>query len=164
MADLMAGSSRRVPTWDWSGLTAVALRETERYLDPERARDAAQEAALRAWRRAHTCSGSPEPWVRVIARNEALRILTKRQEDPLPDNYEPPSATTDAVTPEDRLTLAAALTSLSEDELRSIFLRYWSDKTEAQIAAMVNVPEGTIKIRLHRARLKLAQSLRSRPN
>jgi RNA polymerase sigma-70 factor, ECF subfamily len=89
-------------------------------------------------------------------------MLTKPQEDPLPEDYDPPSAATSTITPDDRLTLADALTSLSEDELRSVFLRYWSDRTEAQIAALVDAPEGTIKIRLHRARHKLAQALRSR--
>jgi RNA polymerase sigma factor (sigma-70 family) len=95
----------------------------------------------------------------MIARNEALRILARRRDDPLPDDYEPAVPPAGVVTPEDRLAVRGALDSLNQDELRAVFLRYWTDQTEDQIAAAVNLPAGTVKIRLHRARKKLERRL-----
>ena len=144
--------------WDWRRLTALALRETSRYLDQDEARDAAQEAAIRAWRRAHTCSGAPEPWLRAIARNEALRVATRRREEPLADEYDDCSQISEEPRCE-RAELFAALATLSHTEQQAVLLRYWSDKTDAQIAAILSIPVGTVKIRLHRAREKLANAL-----
>jgi RNA polymerase sigma-70 factor (ECF subfamily) len=144
--------------WDWRQLTALALREASRYLNQDEAHDAAQEAAIRAWRRARTCSGAPEPWLRTIARNEALRVAQKRREAQLPDEYDSSSQSSEDPSCE-RAELFAALATLSHTEQEAILLRYWSDKTDAQISAILSIPVGTVKIRLHRAREKLAQAL-----
>jgi RNA polymerase sigma-70 factor, ECF subfamily len=144
--------------WDWRQLTALALREASRYLNRDEAHDAAQEAAIRAWRRADTCSGAPEPWLRTIARNEALRVAQRRRLEQLPDEYDSWDQSSDEPSYE-RGELFAALATLSETEKQAILLRYWSDKTDAQISAMLSIPVGTVKIRLHRAREKLAQAL-----
>jgi RNA polymerase sigma factor (sigma-70 family) len=58
-----------------------------------------------------------------------------------------------------RSEIFAALKTLNHTEQQVILLRYWSDKTDAQIAAMLSVPVGTVKIRLHRAREKLTRAL-----
>lgn len=144
--------------WDWRRLTAVALREASRYLSDDEARDAAQEAAIRAWRAAHKCSGPPEPWLRTIARNEALRVVSRRREVPLPDDYEP-HCTDDTDTPLAWPDVRGAISRLTQSEQQVVFLRYWSDKTDAQIASMLEIPVGTVKIRLHRARNKLARAV-----
>lgn len=150
-------TTRSPGQWDWRRLTALALSEAARYLDNDQAHDAAQEATIRAWRRAHTCSGPPEPWLRTIARNEALRLLNRRREEPLPDEWEccgesdePPYKTSE---------ILAALADLNPSERLTIFLRYWSDKSDAEIAQLLAIPIGTVKIRLHRAREKLARAL-----
>lgn len=144
--------------WDWHQLTALALREASRYLNRDDAHDAAQEAAIRAWRRAHTCSGAPGPWLRTIARNEALRVAQRHRLEQLPDEYDSWNQSSDEPSHE-RAELFAALAMLSETEKQAILLRYWSDKTDAQISAMLSIPVGTVKIRLHRAREKLAHAL-----
>lgn len=97
--------------------------------------------------------------MRVIARNEALRLVARRREDPLPEDFESASSPPAPVGPEARLDVARALSALSEDELRTVLLRYWSDKTDDQIARLAGIPAGTVKIRLHRARRKLAHEL-----
>ena len=35
----------------------------------------------RAWRRRATCHGAPRPWIRAIARNEALRVVDRRRDE-----------------------------------------------------------------------------------
>jgi len=146
-------------SWDWGALQTLALREARRYLDPDRALDAAQEAALRAWRRAGTCSGEPAPWIATIARREALRIATRRGEDGLPETYGPDADRGPAGAAGERLDMAAALATLPREQQQAVFLRYWADKTEAEIAAALRTPVGTIKVRLHRARATLAHEL-----
>src|SRR3954454_12133292 len=69
-------------TWDWATVHRLALREARTILGPwPDAEDAAQEAALRAWRRRATCRGAPGAWIRVIARNEALRVAGRRRDE-----------------------------------------------------------------------------------
>ena len=65
-------------------------------------------------------------------------------------------------TPLDRaLTSVAteqALSALGEDERRLLRLRYEEDLTQGQVAAALGVPEGTVKVRLHRVRARLRSS------
>ena len=66
--------------WDWGLVRAQCLREAQGVLGQSGgAEDAAQEAAVRAWRRQDSCltPERPQPWVATIARNEALRIAAQ---------------------------------------------------------------------------------------
>jgi RNA polymerase sigma-70 factor, ECF subfamily len=51
--------------------------------------------------------------------------------------------------------LHAALRELSERDRLLLELRYEEDLTQAAIARRLGIPEGTVKVRLHRARAKL---------
>ena len=51
-----------------------------------------------------------------------------------------------------------ALSALGEDERRLLRLRYEEDLTQGQVAAALGVPEGTVKVRLHRVRARLRSS------
>src|SRR3954451_25094459 len=78
--------------WDWLRLRALCLREAQRVLGRgAAAEDAAQEAAIRAWRQRRRCltPDRPEPWITTIARREALRIATQSRETPYEDHHEP---------------------------------------------------------------------------
>ena len=48
-----------------------------------------------------------------------------------------------------------ALDALAPDERRLIRLRYVHDLTQGQVAEVMGVPEGTVKVRLHRVRARL---------
>ena len=149
--------------WDWTALHDVALREARAVLrDDQAAQDAAQEAALRAWRNAAACRapGAPEAWVRTIARREALRLV--RPAMPALDGDEAGDGATAA--PDDdavvlRADVARAVGGLSEHERVVVERHYWDDLTCVQIAEAMRVPVGTVKIRLHRARHKLRARL-----
>jgi RNA polymerase sigma-70 factor, ECF subfamily len=54
--------------------------------------------------------------------------------------------------------LHAALKVLSERDRRLLEMRYQEDLTQAAIARRLGIPEGTVKVRLHRARNKLRQA------
>ena len=148
--------------WDWGALHAVALREARAVLrDDHAAQDAAQEAALRAWRHAAACRtpGAPETWLRTIARREALRLV--RPGAPVLECDEAIEA---AEAPEDetvvlRADVGQALARLTDRERSVVEQHYWLDRSCAQIAEALELPVGTVKIRLHRARHKLRAHL-----
>ena len=144
--------------WDWTALHDVALKEARAVLrDDHAAQDAAQEAALRAWRNAAACRapGAPEAWVRTIARREALRLvgpatLTLYGDEAVADATAAPDD--EAVV---RADVARAVGGLSEHERVVVVRHYWDDLTRVQIAEAMRVPVGTVKIRLHRTRGRL---------
>lgn len=115
---------------------------------------------VRAWRQASNCSGpNPEPWIRVIARREALRIIANSKATvPLAAVVEETSDQ-DLHNAADRLDLMHAMTLLTAAERRALLLRYWGDRSDRQVAAILETPPGTVKIRIHRAHAKLAKQL-----
>lgn len=145
-------------TWDWSRVHGLALRETRAILGrgPD-AEDAAQEAAMRAWRRRATCRDAPGPWIRAIARNEALRAIARRRDEaPLEDVAE---LAGDAPAGDDSRDLRAAVGALDHGDRVLLLLRYWADLTQPEVARATALPEGTVKVRLHRARQRLRLAL-----
>ncbi len=149
-------------SWDWRALHAVALREARAVLrDDHAAQDAAQEAALRAWRHAAACRtpGAPDTWLRTIARREALRLIR-----PCALGLDGDRAMESAAGPEDervvlRADVGRAVACLSDRERVVVEQHYWHDRSCAQIAEALELPVGTVKIRLHRARHKLRAHL-----
>ena len=139
--------------------------------DPEAADDAAQEALTRAWRQRGSCQspGAPGPWVAQIARNEALR-LWQRQQTLLArsDDVDVEEAETDTREPlEDqlirRVSVRQALAMLTEEERELITLRYERDLAQPAIAEALGLPEGTVKVKLHRIRKRLATLMAESP-
>jgi RNA polymerase sigma-70 factor (ECF subfamily) len=129
------------------------------------AEDAAQEALLRAWLHRSACRerGAPLPWMAQIARNEALRTFERSRhrletlaEDPVPasagDEHQ-----LDALG--GRLDVHRALAELAPGDRNLLHLRYELDLTQPAIAELLSVPEGTVKVRLHRLRKRLSDVL-----
>jgi RNA polymerase sigma-70 factor, ECF subfamily len=147
-------------SWDWSHVHRLALRETRRVLGagPD-AEDAAQDAAIRAWRGRATCHGAPGAWVRAIAHNEALRVVGRRRDEAPLD--EAVSVARDADATVDHHDVRVAIRALEESDRRLLLLRYWVDLTQPEVARATALPEGTVKVRLHRARQRLRVALGS---
>jgi RNA polymerase sigma-70 factor, ECF subfamily len=156
--------------WNWEVMRAAATREARRYLLAAHDVDeAVQEALVRAWRRRASCRGDDHmPWMRQIARNEALRMLDRRQrraELELLDDETLLAGLVDveAAAAEDELLLRMeveqALQRLSVADRQLLALRYERDLSQPEVARMLGIPEGTVKIRLHRLRGRLRKAL-----
>jgi RNA polymerase sigma-70 factor, ECF subfamily len=152
-------------SWDWKALSASCLRETRRLLASEHdAQEVAQDALLRAWRgrAGQRRPGAETWWVTRIARNEALRHLARRRAlytDASTELLEDVPAGQDPSERADILDLRNALAELDPGDALLVRLRYGHDLTQPRVASLAGMPEGTVKIRLHRIRGRLRERL-----
>lgn len=156
--------------WDWESLEGLARREARRVLrDDGLVDDAVQEALLRAWRFRHSFQereDGPEPWVFRIAHREALRMAgrgAKRasREVELLESDDP--AAPEQLPLAEHFDLHRALSHLSAQDRKMVVMRYVEDMTHSQMAETLGMPTGTVKVRLHRLRARLAERLEETP-
>jgi RNA polymerase sigma-70 factor (ECF subfamily) len=156
--------------WNWKLMRGIAVREARRYVGTAHDVDeVVQEALVRAWRRRGTCNGDDRmPWMRQIARNEALRLLERRRrrsEFELLDDETLLAGVADQDALEQhegmllRMEVEQVVGGLSIADRQLLALRYERDLTQPEVARMLGIPEGTVKIRLHRLRGRLRKAL-----
>ncbi len=148
--------------WEWGEARRVCLRLAYRYAsNPGEAEDIAQDALLRAWRRRCTLKDPARrnEWLAAIVRNEAFRQHARVRPVPTETVELGQGADDERVAAMVEVAdLHAALARLSERERLLLRLRYGEDLTQAAIARRLDMPEGTVKVRLHRARNKLRRA------
>jgi RNA polymerase sigma-70 factor, ECF subfamily len=136
---------------------------------PSDADDACQEAMIKIVRNLPRFDGrsSFATWAYRIATNAALDELRRRKRRPtlelVDDQGREPvdhraSGHNDRVV--DRLAIDEALDELGEDFRVAVVLRDVIDLDYQEIAAMLDIPVGTVKSRIARGRSQLATSLR----
>jgi len=129
--------------------------------NPSEAEDIAQDALLRAWRRRSTLRDSERrnQWLATIVRNEAFRQHARVKPD-LTATVELLEGAEDeqVLATVETADLQAALAGLSKRDRQLLEMRYEEDMTQAMIARRLGIPEGTVKVRLHRARDKLRRA------
>jgi RNA polymerase sigma-70 factor, ECF subfamily len=130
---------------------------TLRLRDPEEAADALQETMLAAWQSAPTFRGAAtvSTWLFGICRHKvADQLRRRRATDPLSEG--PGLATPD---PADQAIGAVdalqALSRLSVEQQELLLLVFQAGLSQAEVAAVTEVPVGTIKSRVHYARRRL---------
>lgn len=90
-----------------------------------------------------------ETWITRILLNECHRELRRRkrffhaEDEPFPDN-----TGTDAL---DHLPLKEAISQLPEELRAVVILRFFSGYTQAETAAVLDIPQGTVATRQRRA-------------
>jgi RNA polymerase sigma-70 factor (ECF subfamily) len=119
--------------------------------------DAAQETLIQVMRdlkrlRDPTALRS---WVRRIATREAIRHAERRRREPLVDHVD--RTLSSSLDPGLRHDVECVLAELPADQRAILVLRDLEGLSEAEAARVLDVAQGTIKSRLHRARRAFRQ-------
>jgi RNA polymerase sigma factor (sigma-70 family) len=121
--------------------------------------DATQEALVAVFKSLHTLR---EPaalygWVRAIAVREAVRVARRDKRQVPYDLSELPAQ----VDPQVAVDVRDVLARLSPEHRAVLVLRDLEGLAEQAAAALLDVPAGTAKSRLHRARASFRKAWRS---
>ncbi|TFC01123.1 sigma-70 family RNA polymerase sigma factor [Cryobacterium adonitolivorans] len=135
--------------------------------DYEFAQDVVQETLLRAWERPALLDRDDDAaraWLFTVARNlviddrRSARYAREISTDALPE-----TASTDATEAIlDRWLLTDALTALTPEHRTVLVSAYYLGQSIAEIAQRQQVPEGTVKSRLHYALRAMRLALQER--
>jgi RNA polymerase sigma-70 factor (ECF subfamily) len=138
--------------------------------DAGTAEDVAQEAFLRAWRRAggyDARRGRVSTWLLAITRNVAIDIVRLKRAQPIDPEAlasrlqleqsrngtgEPPEIA-------DRELLRRLLGGLPDDQRRAVVLAIYYGRTAREIGEIEGVPLGTAKTRIRSAMMRLRETL-----
>jgi RNA polymerase sigma-70 factor, ECF subfamily len=143
---------------------------------PAEAEDMVQETFLAAWNRWRQFEGrsSARTWLYTIARRICQRMHRPRAGEPttlesfdelLPGDeasfpqVDPRQPFSDALKEEAAQRLDLGLAELPVDFRVPLVLKEIADLSVAEIAQVLDLPENTVKTRVHRARLKLRRAL-----
>ncbi|MBL0886269.1 sigma-70 family RNA polymerase sigma factor [Myceligenerans indicum] len=132
--------------------------------------DIVQETLLRAWRSPRLARKDPDAaraWMLTVARNLVIddaRSARRRHEtvvESLPDHDGGGAGDrTDELF--DAILVAEALGDLTEDHRAVIAHAYFGGRSTAELAELLDVPEGTVKSRLHYGLRALRLALQER--
>jgi RNA polymerase sigma-70 factor (ECF subfamily) len=131
------------------------------------ARDAVQESLAIAWRQIRSLRQADrfDAWVTRILINECRRVVRAqgrqaRQESAIPDSGPAAGAplVEDDVAARD--LVARAFDRIGPDQRALLALRHLDQAPIAEIAAILGIPGGTVKSRLHTAREQLERAIR----
>jgi RNA polymerase sigma-70 factor (ECF subfamily) len=130
--------------------------------NPHDAADAVQEAGLKAFRyfdRLQNPEAGPA-WLTRTVINACYDHGRKRARS-VPGGLVPTQCAEAPATAAPDWELISLLQTLPEEQKRTVVLRFMQDLSTAQIAQVMQVPEGTVKSRLHTALSKLRSELRT---
>lgn len=124
--------------------------------DPELARDAVQEALIKAW---HDLRGLRDPerfdaWLHRLTVNACLDIARRRRRRVIEVELDPidgPAVSDMSGALADRELVDAAMRRLDESGRAIVVLHYFLGMPLTDVAATLGIPIGTVKSRLHRA-------------
>ncbi|HEU4952443.1 MAG TPA: sigma-70 family RNA polymerase sigma factor [Holophagaceae bacterium] len=139
--------------------------------DPEDARDLAQEVFVKVYRNLHALPDADGclPWLLRITRNACLDHLRRMKARPTfgevpveelaglrTTELDPEAAHLDAAR---KAEVHRALGELTDLNREILLLKEIQGLSVEEVAAILEVPVGTVKSRSHRARLELAEKL-----
>jgi RNA polymerase sigma-70 factor (ECF subfamily) len=149
--------------------------------DPERARDAVQDAFLKAYSALDRFEGRSGfyTWLYRLTFNHCIDLMRRERGgahvewddaigsrvapgagiEPLPTRNELAGPARELHRAELREALAQAIESLPDDARRTLVLREVDGLSYAEIAKALRIPKGTVMSRLHYARKKVRETL-----
>jgi RNA polymerase sigma-70 factor (ECF subfamily) len=103
-------------------------------------------------------------WLLQITRNESLRLLQRRSR--VRGRELPETSVAEPCAEDGRIEQLVsgahtrqALGRLAPADRALLLLRYGEDLTQPELARRLDMPEGTVKVRLHRVRKRFAEAL-----
>ena len=132
------------------------------------AEDLISEVFLDVWRQAAKFEGrsAVSTWILSMARFKALSALRRRTEDELDEETagtieDPEDDPETALAKKDKgAALRQCLEKLSAEHREIVDLVYYHEKSVAEVASIVGIPEATVKTRMFYARKKLSELLK----
>ena len=133
----------------------------------EDARDLTQTTFVKAFEKLNTFDRRSRffSWLYRIAFNESLNWLKRRRRSSeVDENLESsdPSPYEAAVESQEETLIHSALMDLTPEYRQVIILRHFQDLSHREIGVILQLPEKTVKSRLHSARERLGIALRKR--
>ncbi|GBD08712.1 ECF RNA polymerase sigma factor SigW [Candidatus Thermoflexus japonica] len=136
--------------------------------DPQEAEDATQEIFLRIYRGLATYDPQrpPASWILSIAAHYCIdQLRARRPSVPLEDleskivapSRDHPESVVERRDQEEQIQ--QALLRLSHEDRMVLVLYYWHERSCEEIASILGVSREAVRVRLHRARLRLAEHL-----
>jgi RNA polymerase sigma-70 factor (ECF subfamily) len=153
----MADSQANVDGW-YREYGSALLRYLARRFGSDGADDLLQETFVKALRRPQRAEEtvSPRAWLFGIARHVGLTAFRKRKVmTELPAAIEAPAEETDSRLSEMRQAIA----KLPQEMRETLELRLADDLSYEEIAAVLEIPVGTVRSRLHNAVKKLREEM-----
>ena len=149
---------------------SVVVRVAARIVGTDEAEDVSQDAFLRAFHRLpHFRGDAPfRAWLLRITHNAALDHLGRRRPEPVDPETLDTAKESPSREPADRLEvrerierLETKLRGLSPPHRTVLVLRDAEGLSYAEIAEITDTPIGSVKGRLHRARVEFIEMLRA---
>lgn len=160
---------------DGAALEALLARHVDRVYavcrrvlaNHDDALDAAQDALLTVSRRIDRYDRQARftTWLYRVATNAAIDEARRRNRRPIASDALPDATGTDRAVEDlvaDRIDVDAALAGLAPEFRAAVALRDLADLDYAEIAAVLDIPPGTVRSRIARGRSALADRLGNR--
>ena len=129
--------------------------------DPGIAEEVVQEALLRAWKSLDALrdDDAAKPWLLTIVRRENARFFERKRLETVDiDNLTPAQAGMVAEAEDEELAdLREAIYRLEDDYREPLVLQVLMGHSTREIAELMELKQGAVLTRLHRARLKLKE-------
>ena len=140
---------------------SLIRRYAARRGDRAEADDVVADVFLAVWRRLDEVPTEPVGWLLGIARG--VMSNQRRAEDRhaalIVRLAHEQTARADGAQSESEVGLVNALGTLSAGDQELLLLTAWEQLSNAQIAQVLDLPRGTVAVRLHRARRRMRQAL-----
>lgn len=138
-------------------LLAYAVR---RVADPTDAADVVAETFLVAWRRLEDVppGDAARPWLFGVARRVLANLYRgERRRTALADRLR--ASLSEVVPAPDLAPVEVAMAALRPDDQELLRLVAWEELARDEIAMVLGIPKATVRVRLHRARQRLAAQM-----
>ena len=137
------------------------------------AEEVTQDVFLELWRlapRYDRSKGSPKAWAATIAHRRAVDRVRSEEASRARDEADANQVTVehDVVVDEvtsnlERAHVVSALGRLTEAQREAVSLAFYGGHTYREVAAMLNVPEGTVKTRIRDGLIRLRDLMGATP-